>query len=134
MKRADFSLEVFGDRIPMHDIFSSGEDNSKQLATMKKALKSAIATELTPRQQEMLCEYYFDGQTVTSIANKYGLSKSTVSRHLSRSRERLKKGFEVRNVCDVELNTKTQKRRRSPHSESAEKYQKHKQRLQQIKT
>ena len=108
MKRADFSLEVFGDRIPMHDIFSSGEDNSKQLATMKKALKSAIATELTPRQQEMLCEYYFDGQTVTSIANKYGLSKSTVSRHLSRSRERLKKGFEVRNVCDVELNTKTQ--------------------------
>lgn len=93
MKRADFSLEVFGDRIPMHDIFSSGEDNSKQLATMKKALKSAIATELTPRQQEMLCECYFDGQTVTSIANKYGLSKSTVSRHLSRSRERLKKAL-----------------------------------------
>ena len=93
MKRADFSLEVFGDRVPTYELFSSGEDNSRQIANMKHALKNAIDTELTSRQRQMLEEYYFGGRTVTEIAQRHGLSKSTVSRHLSRSREILKKSL-----------------------------------------
>jgi RNA polymerase sigma factor (sigma-70 family) len=57
---------------------------------MKQALIRAIDSELTDRQKQMVTEYYFDGSSVTEIAKNHQLSKSTVSRHLSRSRERLK--------------------------------------------
>ena len=89
MTRTKFSLEVFGDRIPISGLYD-GDTNAKNLSAMKKALSKAIETELTDRQREMVNEYYFGGATVTEIAKRHGISKSTVSRHLSRSRERLK--------------------------------------------
>ena len=89
MNRAAFSLEIFGDRLPTTSIFE-GATNSRQLSAMKKALGQAIKTELTERQKQMVTDYYFGGESVTQLAAKYGISKSTVSRHLSRSRERLK--------------------------------------------
>lgn len=89
LTRTKFSLEVFGDRMPYRST-EFDESNTKQLEIMKKALMDAIETELTPRQRQMVTEYYFGGETVTSLAEKYNISKSTVSRHISRSRERLK--------------------------------------------
>ena len=89
MNRTTFSLEIFGDRFPACDTFER-EGNTRKLSAMKQALVRAIDSELTDRQKQMVTEYYFDGSTVTAIAQKHGLSKSTVSRHLSRSRERLK--------------------------------------------
>ena len=89
MTRTRFSLEVFGDRIPISGLYD-GDTNSKNLNAMKKALSKAIETELTDCQREIVNEYYFGGATVTEIAKRRGVSKSTVSRHLSRSRERLK--------------------------------------------
>lgn len=89
MNRTTFSLEIFGDRLAITDP-NGCETNKRQLALMKQALSKAIETELTDRQRMMVNEYYFNGVSVTDIALKYGLSKSTVSRHLSRSRERLK--------------------------------------------
>lgn len=89
MTRTKFSLEVFGDRIPISGLYD-GDTNSKNLNAMKKALSKAIETELTDCQREIVNEYYFGGATVTEIAKRRGISKSTVSRHLSRSRERLK--------------------------------------------
>lgn len=89
MNRATFSLEIFGDRLPLVDYYSSG-DNNKRIEQMKQALSEAIKTELTDRQRMMVTEFYYGGQSVTEIARNHGLSKSTVSRHLTRSRERLK--------------------------------------------
>lgn len=89
MNRTTFSLEIFGDRLPTTDIFDHGTNN-RQLEIMKNELKKAIYSELTDRQRMMVTEFYFDGLSVTAIANKYNISKSTVSRHLSRARERLK--------------------------------------------
>ena len=89
MNRTTFSLEIFGDRLPITDIFEHGT-NSRQLDMLKYELKKAIESELTNRQKEMVTEFYFDGLSVTAIAKKHGLSKATVSRHLSRARERLK--------------------------------------------
>lgn len=89
MNRATFSLEIFGDRLPLKDYYSSG-DNNRRIQQMKHALSDAIKTELTDRQQLMVTEFYFNGKSVTEIAKSYGLSKSTVSRHLTRARERLK--------------------------------------------
>lgn len=89
MTRASFSLEIFGDRVPLNEFYSSG-DNNKRVERMKKALLKAIDTELTDRQRQIVIEYYYNGLNVTRIAEIYGISKSTVSRHLSRARERLK--------------------------------------------
>lgn len=87
--RAAFSLEIFGDRLPLSEFYSSGTNNQK-IEHIKKALLKAIDTELTERQRQIVTEYYFNGLSVTRIAEIYGLSKSTVSRHLARARERLK--------------------------------------------
>ena len=92
MNRTTFSLEIFGDRLPISDVYEHST-NSRQLNAMKLALLRAIDSELTDRQKTMVVEFYFNGETVTSIARKFNLSKSTVSRHLSRSRERLKKAL-----------------------------------------
>ena len=92
MNRTTFSLEIFGDHLPITDIYEHST-NSRQLNSLKAALARAINTELTERQKAMVIEFYFNGETVTSIAQRYNLSKSTVSRHLSRSRERLKKAL-----------------------------------------
>ena len=92
MNRTTFSLEIFGDHLPIADIYEHSTNN-RQLTALKQALVRAIDSELTERQKAMVIEFYFKGETVTSIAQKYGVSKSTVSRHLSRSRERLKKAL-----------------------------------------
>ena len=89
MNRTAFSLEVFGDCLPASDIFDSST-NARRLTAMRQALSKAIDTELTERQRIITTEFYFLGESVTAIAKKHGVSKSTVSRHLSRSRERLK--------------------------------------------
>ena len=89
MNRTTFSLEIFGDRFPVADTFER-ESNTRKLSAMKQALVKAIDSELTDRQKQMVTEYYFDGSSVTEIAKNHKLSKSTVSRQPSRSRERLK--------------------------------------------
>ncbi len=89
MNRTTFSLEIFGDRLPIADVFEHGT-NSRQLEIMKYELKKAMDSELTDRQRLMVTEFYFDGLSVTEIAKNHNISKSTVSRHLSRARERLK--------------------------------------------
>ena len=45
--------------------------------------------ELTPRQREILRMRFTGGMSVTAIARELGLNKSTVSRSLARSMERL---------------------------------------------
>lgn len=89
MNRGKFSLEVFGDRLPVRSIYD-GETNAKQIEIMKSALFKAINTELTERQRFILTEYYFGNRTMTDIAFELGITKSTVSRHVSRAKERLK--------------------------------------------
>lgn len=89
LNRSKFSLEVFGDRLPINSIYQ-GDSNQKQLERMRSALNKAIKTELTDRQRYILTEYYFNGRTMTDIAKEMGITKSTVSRHISRSKERLK--------------------------------------------
>ena len=73
MNRTTFSLEIFGDRLPVTNLFET-ESNSRQLNMMKKALTKAIESELTERQRIMVTEFYFNGLKVTEIAKKYKIS------------------------------------------------------------
>jgi len=67
------------------------EDNSEQLARLRRNLRRVREQELTPRQQLVIRLYYDEGESVTGIARLLQVNKSTVSRTLARGRERLKK-------------------------------------------
>jgi len=69
----------------------NSEDNSEQLSRLRRNMRRVRKEELTPRQEEMLHLYYDLGLTISQIAREKGLNKSTVSRTLSRGRERLKR-------------------------------------------
>ncbi len=54
-------------------------------------VKIAMNEELTDRQRELISLYYLEQMSMTEIAQRLGLSPSTVSRTLKRGRIRLKK-------------------------------------------
>lgn len=69
---------------------ATGADNSEQMERLRRNLRQARERELTPRQQEIL-ELYFDQKlSVTEIARREGVHKSSVSRVLRRAQLRLK--------------------------------------------
>ena len=65
-------------------------DNSQRLRRLRRRLPDALA-ELTPRQREMLELYIYKEMSVTDIAAALGVNKSTVSRSLRRSFQRLER-------------------------------------------
>ena len=64
-------------------------DNRERIRRLLSNLPLAVQQELTPRQREILRLRFTGGMSVTAIAEKLGLNKSTVSRSLARSMERL---------------------------------------------
>lgn len=66
-----------------------GEDNHLRMERLLGNLNTAMSEELTPRQRQMLQMHFFQGKTVTAIAAELDLSKSTVSRTISRSIDKL---------------------------------------------
>ena len=68
-------------------------DNQERIRRLLSNLPLAVQQELTPRQREILQMRFTGGMSVTAIAEKLGLNKSTVSRSLARSMERLYKSL-----------------------------------------
>ena len=68
---------------------ANAEDNSEQMARLRRNLRRAREQELTKRQREMVALYYDQGMTMPQIAERLGVSRSTVSRTLRRARDRL---------------------------------------------
>ena len=71
-------------------------DNRERIRRLLSNLPLAVQQELTPRQREILRLRFTGGMSVTAIAEKLGLNKSTVSRSLARSMERLYKSLRYR--------------------------------------
>lgn len=67
---------------------SNSGDNSERLGRMRRRLPDAMA-ELTSRQRQMIQLQYAEKLTVTQIAQRLGVNKSTVSRCLRRARQTL---------------------------------------------
>ena len=63
-------------------------DNRERIRRLLSNLPLAVQQELTPRQREILRLRFTGGMSVTAIAEKLGLNKSTVSRSMARSMER----------------------------------------------
>ena len=64
-------------------------DNGEQMTRLRRNLRLARERELTERQREMVALYYDQGMTMPQIAERLGVSRSTVSRTLRRARDRL---------------------------------------------
>ena len=74
-----------------HRLWCHSEDNERQMQRLQEKLLQAIDEVLTARQREMLLLYYFQNMSVSQIADHLQLAKSTVSRTLARSIEKLEK-------------------------------------------
>ena len=90
------------ERVPLSDInkgrieyflygADKGSGNRADRERMKKILYRAIRHELTDRQRECLMLHYIEGMMIKDIAVRLGLSKSTVSRHVSAAERKLRK-------------------------------------------
>ena len=66
-----------------------GQTNRREREEYRRFLYRAIKTQLTHRQTPVMLLYYFEGKNITEIAQELGLNKSTVSRTLRRSLNRL---------------------------------------------
>ena len=64
-------------------------DNQERIRRLLSNLPLAVQQELTPRQREILQMRFTGGMSITGISKELGLNKSTVSRSLTRSVERL---------------------------------------------
>lgn len=87
------SLDSFCESTKSYEIYMAGNsgDNSRQNAVLKRVLHRVIDNELTHRQKEIVSLYYFHNKNILEISKDLGINKSTVSRHLSRARERIKR-------------------------------------------
>lgn len=65
------------------------QTNRREREEYRRFLYRAIKTQLTHRQTQVMLLYYFEGKNITEIAQELGLNKSTVSRTLRRSLNRL---------------------------------------------
>ena len=64
------------------------QEEARLLRRLRRRLPDAMA-ELTPRQRQMVDMQFQEELTVTEIARRLGVNKSTVSRCLRRARQRL---------------------------------------------
>lgn len=69
------------------------EESKKQSERLKRNLKEAIESDLTPRQRTYLSAYFFEELTMEEIGERYGVNKSTVCRTIQRARRRLNRAL-----------------------------------------
>lgn len=66
-------------------------ESSEQMERLRRNLRLARQSELTDRQREMLRLRYEEGLSVSAIARRLQVNKSTVSRTVNRGQKRLRK-------------------------------------------
>lgn len=67
-----------------------GQTNEEARNKMKRILYSALQSELTDKQRTCLVEHYLNGKKEKDIALEQNINPSTVSRHISKAKEKLK--------------------------------------------
>lgn len=67
-----------------------GMTNDSSRSKMKKILFKAINTELTAKQKKCIMDYYFLNKKEKDIAAELSVHPSTVSRHISLAKKKLR--------------------------------------------
>lgn len=92
MRNTPYSIrnnEVYGDMAAW--LRANAEDNESDVRRLKRNLRLAREEELTPRQRQLMQMRFEQNMSVTEIADALGLDKSTVSRTITRGKQRLYK-------------------------------------------
>ena len=78
------------------------EDNSQQMARLKRNLVRALQEDVTARQREYLLLYYGERLNMRQIGERLGVDKSTVSRTIKRGEARLRRclRYGAKNLLD----------------------------------
>ena len=70
---------------------SIAPDNDEAIERLKRNLRIARREELTPRQRQVLQLYFEQEMTMEQVAQRLGITKSTVSRTIARAKSRLRR-------------------------------------------
>ena len=92
MRNTPYSIrnnEVYGDMAAW--LRANAEDNESDVRRLKRNLRLAREEELTPRQRQRMQMRFEQNMSVSEIAEALGLDKSTVSRTITRAKQRLYK-------------------------------------------
>ncbi len=87
-RKSDLNLDLFGDRL---NVGREENDDGGEHLRMRGALRRAMEGELTERQRDCLRLRYFDQKSVQEVAEIIGVTPPTVSKHLKKARERLRR-------------------------------------------
>jgi RNA polymerase sigma factor (sigma-70 family) len=72
---------------------AGAENNEADICRLRRNLGLARRSELTPRQAQLVDMYFDEGLSMAEIGARLGISKSTVSRTLSRAKLRLRRSL-----------------------------------------
>ena len=86
-----YSLDSQLEAIYMQSLYAQREDNRSDIKKMHAMVSKAMLYTLTERQRQCLTMYYFEKRKIPEIAEKLGLHKSTVSRHIKAAGKNLQK-------------------------------------------
>ncbi|MBW7572786.1 sigma-70 family RNA polymerase sigma factor [Caproiciproducens faecalis] len=86
-RKSNLSLDLFGDRL----YINKGEDDGGEHLRIRGTLRRAMEGELTERQRDCLQLRYFEQKSVQEVAEIIGVTPPTVSKHLKKARERLRR-------------------------------------------
>lgn len=67
------------------------DDNDRNYEKMVNSIRNIIKGELTEKQRSCIMLYYGERIKMKDIANQLGMGISSVSRHIKKAKERLKK-------------------------------------------
>lgn len=99
-------------KMTYNDIFSGEEDDrileiignyssDSQQQKIRKMLTKIIENELTPRQREVITEYYFNNKKMSQIAEESGISVSAVSAKISAGKCKIYKFMKYCIRCNI---------------------------------
>lgn len=86
MNRVFYPVDLFKD---ISEEPGRNEEVDLRHERMKRALYYVITNDLTKTQKSYIILYYKHGMTISEIARKYGVNRSTVSRTITRAKEKI---------------------------------------------
>ena len=92
MGKIRIPFDVFCQKAVSNESFftdAPSEENGIDRKLIKKALMYVINEELSPKQRQYVVMYYIENLNMEEIAKRCNVSKSTVSRTVSRARKNI---------------------------------------------
>ena len=93
MSKKELILDKFTESLAGFLKYKESTQSTNEIEHRKllKIMSKIISSELTDRQKECLVMHYYNNLNICQIAAKLNIDKSTVSRHVSRAKCKIKR-------------------------------------------